>query len=107
MENGKFKELIELLRKNNIICKKIDEIKLNTRKKLKAFLGVNLKDEYCFILKLDKKSRFLSKDIDVLYEFLPDRINFRYKKKILILNGTICSKAKEKISDWKIINGAG
>jgi hypothetical protein len=107
MESGVFKKLAELLRKNNIICKKLDEIKLNTRKKVKAYLGVNLKNEYCFILKLDKKSRFLSKDIDVLYEFLPDQINFRYKKKILILNGPVCSKAKEKIKEWKIINGAG
>ena len=105
--NGKFKELIELLRKNNIICKKLNEIKLNTRKKVRAYLGVNLKNEYCFVLKLEKKSRFLSKDIDVLYEFLPKEINFRYKKKILILNSPICSKAKEKINDWKIINGAG
>jgi len=103
---GEFKLLIELLRKNGIICKKLNEIKLNTRKKLKAYLGVNLKNEYCFVLKLDKKSRFLSKDIDVLYEFMPKEINFRYKKKIVILNGPICSKAKEKISDWKIINGA-
>ena len=104
---GEFKELVEMLRKNNIICKKLEKIKLNTRKKLKAYLGVNLKNEYCFVLKLEKKSRFLSKDIDVLYEFLPKEINFRHKKKILILNGPICSKAKEKINDWKIINGAG
>ncbi len=102
-----FKELVEMLRRNNIICKKLDEIKLNTRKKIKAYLGVNLKNEYCFILKLDKKSRFLTKDIDTLEEFMPDEINFRYKKKILILNAPICSKAKEKLNDWKIINGVG
>jgi len=103
MGNGEFKNVIELLRKNGVICKKLDEIKLNTRKKLKAYLGVNLKNEYCFILKLEKKSRFLSKDIDVLYEFLPTDINFRYKRKILILNGPVCSKAKEKLKEWKIL----
>jgi hypothetical protein len=100
-----FKELIELLRKNNIICKKLDEINLNTRKKIKAYLGVNLKDEYCFIIKLDKKSRFLTKDIETIEEFVPKEINFRYKKKVLILTGPICSKAKEKLNNWKIIDG--
>jgi hypothetical protein len=106
MESEEFKDLIELLRKNNIVCKKLNEIKLNTRKKVKAYLGVNLKDEYCFVLKLYKKSRFLAKDIEILNNFIPKEINFRYKKKILILNGPICSKAKEKLTDWKIINGA-
>jgi uncharacterized protein (DUF362 family) len=104
--NGEFNELVEILAKNNIVCKKLNEIKLNTRKKLKAYLGINLKNEYCFVVKLDKKSRFLSKDIDTLYEFMPADINFRHKKKILILNAPVCSKAKDKIKDWKIINGA-
>ncbi len=103
MENGEFKKLIELLRKNNIICKKLDEIKLNTKKKIKAYLGINLKNEYCFIIKLDKKSRFLVKDIPTIEEFTPKNINFRHKKKILILNSPICSKAKEKIKDWRIL----
>jgi len=101
-----YKELIELLNKNGIICKKLEEINLNTKKRVKAFLGVNLKNEYCFILKMEKKSRFITKDIDTLYEFMPEEINFRYKRKILILNSPICSKAKEKISEWKVINAA-
>ena len=104
---NEFKDLVEILLNNGIVCKKLNEIKLNTRKKVKAFLGVNLKNEYCFILKLEKKSRFLTKDINILYEFIPKEINFRYKKKILVLNGPICTKAKEKITDWKIINGVG
>jgi hypothetical protein len=49
-----------------------------------------------------KKSRFLNKDYEELLKFLPD-INFRYKKKILILHSPICSKVKEKTKDWKII----
>jgi len=104
---NEFKDLVGILLNNGIVCKKLNEIKLNTRKKIKAFLGVNLKNEYCFILKLEKKSRFLTKDINILYEFIPKEINFRYKKKILVLNGPICTKAKEKITDWKIINGVG
>ena len=96
------KNLVELLQKNGIICKKLENIKLNTRKKIKAFLGVNIKNEYCFIVVFEKQSRILSKDLEILERILPN-INFRYKKKILVLNSPICSKAKEKLSDWRIL----
>jgi hypothetical protein len=96
------KNLVELLQKNGIICKKLENIALNTRKKIKAFLGVNIKNEYCFVVVFEKKSRILSKDLEILEEILPE-INFRYKKKILVLNSPICSKAKEKLSDWRIL----
>ena len=96
------KNLVELLQKNGIICKKLENIKLNTRKKIKAFLGVNIKNEYCFIAVFEKQSRILSKDLEILEKILPN-INFRYKKKILVLNSPICSKAKEKLSDWRIL----
>ncbi len=97
------KEIIEILQKNNIICKKLQEINLNTKKKIRAFLGVNIKNEYCLIVAFYKKSRFLSKDIETLKEIENiAKINFRYKKKILILNGEICSKAKEKLKEWRI-----
>jgi len=96
------KEIVEILRKENIICKKFEKLNFNTRKKINAFLGVNLKSEYCVVFEILKKSRFLNKDYEELLKFLPE-INFRYKKKILILNSEICSKTKEKMKDWKII----
>jgi hypothetical protein len=65
-------------------------------------LGINLKNEYCVVFEINKKSRFLNKDYEDLIQFLPN-INFRYKKKILILHSLICSKVKEKMKDWKII----
>jgi len=98
-----FKEIVDILQKNGIICKELNEIPLNTRQKVKAYLGVNLKNEYCYIIWWGKKSRFLRKDIDVLEKFVRSEINFRYKKKILILNGEICSKAKEGLKEWRII----
>jgi hypothetical protein len=96
------KEVVDILRKNNIVCKKLQKLNLNTRKKINAYLGVNLKDEYCIVFEIFKKSRFLNKDYEELLKFLPD-INFRYKKKILILHSPICSRVKEKMKDWKII----
>jgi len=96
------KEIVDILRKNNIICKKLKKINLNTRKKINAYLGENLKNEYCIVFEIFKKSRFLNKDYEELIKFLPE-INFRYKKKILILHSSICSKIKKAMKEWKII----
>ena len=96
------KEILDLLIKNKIICKKLEEIKLNTKKKIKAYLGINTKNEYCFILIVEKKSRLLKKDIEELLKFVPE-INFRYKKKILITKAPICSKAMELLKDWRVL----
>ena len=96
------KELVEFLIKKDVVCKELNEIKLDTRKKIKAYLGVNLKNEYCFILIVNKKSRILKKDIEEFFKFLPN-INFRYKKKILITKAPICSKAMELIKDWRVL----
>jgi len=45
------KETLDLLIKKGIICKELNPLNLKTRKKIKAYLGVNLKNEYCLILK--------------------------------------------------------
>ena len=95
------KELIEFLVKKDIVCKELKDIELKTRKKIKAFLGVNLKNEYCFILVVDKKSRILKKDIEEFLKFVP-KINFKNKKKILVTKAPICSKAMELIKDWRV-----
>ncbi|GAX87965.1 conserved hypothetical protein [Lebetimonas natsushimae] len=96
------KKCVDILRKNNIVCKKLQKIELNTRKKINAYMGVNIKNEYCIVFEILKKSRFLNKDYEELLKFLPD-VNFRYKKKILILHSPICSRVKEKMKEWKII----
>jgi hypothetical protein len=95
------KEVIDALAKRGLIFKSFEEIELNTRKKIRAFVGVNLKSEYVFVLVFYKKSRVLLKDIKEAEIFIPP-INFRYKKKILLLNSPICSKAKEELGDWRI-----
>jgi len=96
------KEILDILIKNKIICKELDEIELNTRRKIKTYLGINIKNEYCFIIFINKKSRLLKKDVEELLKFLPN-INFRYKKKILITTAPICNKAKELIKDWRVL----
>ncbi len=96
------KDVVDVLQKNGIICKELKEINLNTRKKIKTYLGVNLKNEYCLVIAFYKKSRILIKDLEILKE-INFPVNFRYKKRILILNSQICSKAKEELKDWRIL----
>jgi hypothetical protein len=96
------KNIIDLLRKEKLICKKLEKLDLKTKKKINAYLGVNLNNEYCVVFEILKKSRFINKDYEDLIKFLPS-INFRYKRKILVLNSPICSKVMEKLREWKVI----
>ena len=52
---------------------------------------------------VERKSKLLSKDIKSLLEFVPSKINFRYKKKILITEALICKKAKEMLNSWRVL----
>jgi hypothetical protein len=101
-------ELNDFLFQNNIVLKEIENITPKTRKKIEVYLGVDMKNSYYLIVKLNKKSRFLMKDAKELLEFLSqiDRIkdiNFKYKKRVLLLSGEICSKTKEFLKEWRIL----
>jgi len=101
-------ELNELLLSNNIMLREIKNITPKTRKKIEMYLGVDIKNNYYLIVKIDKKSRFIQKDLKELLEFLDSikeikNINFKYKKRILILKSPICSKTKELLKEWRIL----
>ncbi len=96
------KEILNLLVKKNIICKELKPLKLKTKKKLNAYIGINLKNEYCLILKINKTSRILQKEMEEILHLMPD-INFRYKKKILLTSAPVCSKTKQLLKDWRIL----
>jgi hypothetical protein len=100
-------KLNNLLFDKNIILKEIKNITPKTRKKIEIYLGVDIQNNYYLIVKLNKKSRFLMKDAKELLDFLSKievikDINFKYKKRVLILNGDICSKTKEFLKEWRI-----
>jgi len=95
------KGILDILIKNKIICKELKPLKIKTRKKIDIYLGVNLKNEYCLIVVIHKKSRILKKDIEEILPLIPE-INFKYKKKILLTKAEVCSKVK-KFKEWRII----
>jgi hypothetical protein len=100
-------ELNELLLNKNIFLKEIENITPKTRKKIEVYLGVDMENSYYLIVRINKKSRILMKDVKELLDFLSKierikHINFKYKKRVLLLSGEICSKTKDFLKEWRV-----
>lgn len=106
------KTLISLLLKRDYIYKslvEIDKKTLGSRKKIDIYEGVDTKSYYAAIFVLVQKSRFLRKnadDLEMLFEKLKEVQDHNYKKKLLIYQMPLCSKAKEQMKQagWVLIN---
>ena len=75
----------------------VDLKKLGTRKKILYYLGVDMQGYYTTILVVRKKSRILRKEAEIfvtLHDRLESEIGSKIKKKYLLLEAPICSKAK-------------
>ena len=72
---------------------------------LSPFYFIQYAEKSDLIVKIDKKSRFVMKDAKELIDFVEPltEINFKYKKRVLILNWGICSKSKQFLKNWRII----
>lgn len=108
------KAIVNLLLGKNLIYKSlkaIDNKTLGTRKKIEIYEGVDTKSYYAAIFYLVQKSRFLRKnadDLDQLYEKLKIVQDHNFKKKILVYQMPLCSKAKEQMKQngWILIDAA-
>ena len=97
----------DILFDKKIILKELSDITPKTRKKIKVYLGVDVKNIYYLIVESFTKSRFIMKNAKELIEFISplSDINFKKNKKILLIESEICSKSKEflKENGWRII----
>lgn len=108
------KEVVTLLGAKNLLfrsLKEIDKKKLQTRKKIDIFEGVDTNSYYAAIFVLEQKSRFLRKnaeDIEALYEKLKIVQDHNFKKKLLLYKMPFCSKAKAEMKSkgWVLIDAA-
>ncbi len=108
------KELVNVLLKKNYIYKSLKEIDkkaLGSRKKIQIYEGVDTDSYYASIFIFVQKSRFLRKNADeleMLFEKLKILQDHNYKKKILIYQMPLCSKAKEQLREekWILINAS-
>jgi len=104
------KSIVEYLQQKNIIFKSLKEIapkELGTRKKIKLYVGVDLKGFYTDVMVLEKKSRVLRKEVNelmALHEKLEIYIDSSIKKKYMIIKAPLCSKAKALLEEnkWRV-----
>jgi hypothetical protein len=106
------KEVVDILRKKELIFKKlimIDKKLLKTRKKIEVYEAVDFERYYSAIFILRQKSRFLRKDVDsleILYARLKVLQDHNFKKKILLYDMPFCSKAQAQMKEegWRLID---
>ncbi|PHR58943.1 MAG: hypothetical protein COA44_02010 [Arcobacter sp.] len=105
------KILVEQLRTNGRIYKKLEEIQakdLKIRNKVRLYAALDLNRYYNAIIMVSQKSRLLMKDLVKFEEIVQKMALYRdhqFKGKVLILDAPMCSKAKTAFikAKWKII----
>lgn len=106
------KNLTNYFSRRNLLFKSLKEIspkELGSRKKIKIFSGIDLKDNYYVIFVLNGKTKFLKKDADNIIFLLNKLITqeqHNYKKKVLLISNPICLKAKNFLKQnlWRVDN---
>ena len=106
------KKVVEYLQTKNIIFKSFKEIvpkELGSRKKIEIYVGVDLKGYYAVVMRVEKKSRVLRKEVGelmALHEKLEKYIDSKIKKKYIIIEAPLCSKAKALLEEngWRVWN---
>jgi len=104
------KQIVEYLQHKNIIFKSLKEItpkELGSRKKIKLYLGIDLKGYYALVMNVEKKSRVLRKEageLMLLHEKLEKYIDSKVTKKYIRIKAPLCSHAKAMLEDkgWKV-----
>ena len=104
------KQIVDFLQYKNIIFKSFKEVvpkEIGSRKRVQLFVGINLKGYYALVMKLEKKSRVLRKEVGelmMLHEKLEIYIDSSIKKKYIIIRAPLCSKAKTMLEEggWKV-----
>ena len=103
------KVISDKLQEKGLLFKKLKPIDLKhfgSRKKIKIYLGVDLKKYYACIIHIKKKSRILSKEAIELMAFHQklEKLNESViKKKYMYIQAPLCSKAKALLEKEKWI----
>ena len=104
------KEVVEFLTQKNLIFKSFKEVlpkTLGSRKKVQLFVGVDLESYYSLVMRIEKKSRVLTKEVEaffLLHEKMQIHIDSKIKKKYIIIDAPLCSKAKTLLKEqqWRV-----
>ena len=104
------KEIVDYLRDKKIICKTLNEVlpkALGSRKKIKIYVGVDLKGYYCSFMSLKKKSRILRKEVGeliILHEKLERFQDTKIPTRFIRIQAPLCSHAKAMLQEhgWNV-----
>ena len=104
------KQTIDYLQQKNIIFKSFKKVipkELGSRKKIEIYVGVDLKGYYVVVMRIEKKSRVLRKEVGelmALHEKLECYIDSKIKKRYIIVEAPLCSHAKKMLEEngWKV-----
>jgi len=104
------KEIVEFLQQKRIIFKSFKEItpkEIGSRKKIRLYVGVDLKGYYALVMVLEKRSRVLRKEAQelmALHEKLERYIDSKINKKYIIIKAPLCSHAKAMLEEngWRV-----
>lgn len=101
------KDLTKYFLNRDILFKEIKEIspkELGSRKKIKIYVATSVTKEFYSIFIIDAKSRFIRKNANDLLELYSKLVDFQehnFKKKELLINSPLCSKAKKFLEENK------
>jgi len=104
------KRVVELCQERGMIfrsLKPIDLKQLKSRKRIKLFLGVDMRGYYHILISIEKKSRILRKEAGELMYFhtkLEQHIESKIKHKCILIQAPLCSKAKTLFQEegWRV-----
>jgi len=107
------KDIVEFFAKKNIVFKSLKSIapkELNSRKRVEIYLGVDLQGYFVMVMKLEKSSRVLRKEVEGLFDLhtrLEKLCDSSIHKRYIIINAPLCSKAKEMLisNGWRVWSG--
>lgn len=108
------KEVVSHLARHSLLFPKfvsLDTKEYGIKKKIKIYEGVDLNKYYNLVFVVNQKARFVNKDVETLEDIVSiiiEKQEHNYKKKILILENDLCTKAKEKLKQlqWRVFRGS-
>jgi len=104
------KEIVEHYREKEILFRSLKPValkELGSRKKVDIYLGVDIQKYYVMILRIEKKSRILRKEIEefvLLHQRLEKWADSKIVKKYIMIKAPLCSKAKVSLEEhaWEV-----
>lgn len=108
------KNIVEIFKNRGVVfkeLKKLDLKKFGIKKRYEIFEGVDIKNRYYLIFVVDRKSRFVSKNVDDLlqiYQKISSIKDYNYKFLYTLFLTNFCSKAKDLLikKGFKIVDAS-